>query len=433
MQPIPQEPAAAGNKPAPPPAAAVLDENRAKLRQRWWTHAWLLAGYVLDVLALAIFFWAGAVPAQALATYLLSVGAMLGGYVWWSFRTPPDSHARMVLDSCTRLGTMWLLFLIAWLHPATAFYFFGLVLMLLCITHRRASLSWARALAEWAAATLPTLGLVLHFGAGLIPPIGTAREQLAVTVLLVLLLARGAILGHGDNRRRSVLAHFKQRYRELSANLEDEVVSRTRELGERNAALAEVNRQQQAIASSVAHEFRQPIITVAGHAGALKHQIAGLDARHGAQLDRIVSAARDMEAICDGIQRIIAVERADLRPEDIDLGPLIRSVAHSRAAADRITVEAPDCVRLHADPHWLRLALESLLVHMQAESGADARMRIQAGRTAGGVEVVMECPGQVPDSGVGFALAQCVARRHGGELRTQDLPGATRMVLSMPA
>ena len=410
-----------------------LDEHRANLRQRWWTHTWLLAGYVLDALALAIFLWAGAVPAQALATYLLSVGAALVFYVWWSFRTPPDSHLRTVLDTCTRLGMMWLLFLIAWLHPATSFYFFGLVLMLLCITHRRAALAWSRALTEWAAAAVPTLGLVANFGAGLVPPFGTAREQLAVTAMLVLLLARAAILGHADNRRRSVLAHFKQRYRELSANLEDEVVSRTRELGERNAALAEVNRQQQAIASSVAHEFRQPIITVAGHAGALKHQIPGLDARHGAQLDRIVSAARDMETICDGIQRIIAVERAELRPEGIDLGPLIRSVAHSRAAADRITVEAPDGMRVRADPHWLRLALESLLGHAQAASGADAQVRVRAAGTAGGVEVVVECTGQLPDSGVGFALAQCVARRHGGELRTQDLPGGTRLVLSMPA
>jgi len=433
VQPIAQQPAPAGPQPAPPPAVAVLEEHRANRRQRWWTHAWLFAGYVLDVLALAVFVWAGAVPAQLLATYMLSVGAMLGSYVWWSFRTHPDSHARMVLDGGTRLATMWLLLLLAWLQPATAFYFLGLVLMLLCITHRRAGLSWARALTEWTAATLPTLALVLQYGAGLAPPFGTPREQIAVTLMLVLLLARAAILGHGDNRRRAVLAHFKHRYRELSAHLEDEVVARTRELGERNAALAEVNRQLQAIASTVAHEFRQPIITVAGHAGALKRHVADLDPRHGAQLDRIVAAARDMETICDGIQRIIALEHAELRLEDIALGPLLRAVVHSRAGADHIAVVAPDDVRVHADAHLLRLAFDSLLAHARAACGVDACIRVHAGRTADGVQLVMECPGQLPDSGVGFALAQRVAHRHGGELRAQDTLGGTHLVLSMPA
>lgn len=427
----PVPPAAASTGPPLRPAAAQ-DEHRAKLRQRWWTHAWLLAGYLLDVLALAIFHWAGAVPSQAVATYVLSVGAMLGFYVWWSFRTAPDSLARVVLDSGTRLGTMWLLLLLAWLQPATTFYFVGLVLMLLCITHRRAGLPWARAVMEWMAATLPTVALVLHFGASLAPPFRSPREQMAVTLLLVVLLARAAILGHGDNRRRAVLAHFKQRYRELSTRLEDEVLARTRELGERNAALAEVNRQLHSIANSVAHEFRQPIITVAGHAGALKRHIAGLDPRHGAQLERIAAAARDMEAICDGIQRIIALENAALRPEDVALGPLLRMVVDSRAGADRILASVSGDACLHADPRLLRMALDSLLGHMRAACGAEALIRIHAARTAGGAQVVMECPARLPD-GVAVTLAQRVAHRHGGELETHDLPDGTRLALTIPA
>src|SRR4051812_16386742 len=111
----PVPPAGAG---PPLQPAAARDELRANLRQRWWTHAWLFAGYLLDVLALAIFVWAGAVPVQTLATYVLSVGAMFGFYMWWSLRTLPDSHARMVLDSSPRLATMWLLLLFAWLQPA---------------------------------------------------------------------------------------------------------------------------------------------------------------------------------------------------------------------------------------------------------------------------------------------------------------------------
>jgi signal transduction histidine kinase len=438
-------------------APELLDEPHARRRQRGWIQAWLVAGYLVDSGIVAVFGWAGAVAPLAWAVYMVAFGALLLLFLVSSRLAASSSASREVVDSAARVVTVWQLLAFSWLYPPLTFYFLALVLMLLCFPHRRVRWPALRTAVEWAVIALPAGAVTLALGADAMPPLDDDAGQAATALAAATILARGAVVGYWSNELRALVAHFKEKYRVLSQNLESEVLARTRELEQRNEELAEINRQLQDIGRSVAHDFRQPIITIAGHAGALRRQLPDLDARHAAQLDRIVAAARQMELICDGMKRLMQVEQAVLSRSEVDVTALVQQLALSQPGAPGPAFEAAPGMRVQGDPRLLAMLLEILLANAWAACAGKtgARVRVFAETADGESCICVEDNGEgfseaeadalfvpfarlhggaEPGTGVSLAVAERIARRHGGRLTAHGRVGAgARFRLALPA
>lgn len=438
-------------------APELQDEPHARRRQRWWIQAWLIAGYLVDSGIVAVFAWARAVPPLAWAVYMVAFGALLVLFLVSSRLAASSRVRRDVVDAVTRVLTVWQLLAFTWFYPPLAFYFLALALMLLCFPHRRVRAPALRTAFEWLVIALPAGVVILGLGADAMPPLDDDAGQAATAFAAATLLARGAVLGYWSNELRELAAHFKEQYRTLSENLESEVLARTRELEQRNEELAEINRQLQNIARSVAHDFRQPIITVAGHAGALRRQLPGLDAKHAAQLDRIVAAARQMESICDGMKQLMHVEQAVLQRAEVNVTALVQQLALSQPGARAPAFEAADGMRVRGDPRLVARVMEILLANAWAAcvDKPDARVRVFSEPGVGESRIWVEdngvgfsddeAPGlftpfarlhtgaDAAGTGVSLAVAERIARRHGGRLTAQGRPGAgARFCLALP-
>jgi signal transduction histidine kinase len=430
---------------APPLALEALDEPGMRRRQRLWLSVWMGASYAVDTLVLAMFGWAGAIETHAWVLYLVVCGLLLAFFIAWAACVPPQSPARPALDRVTRLLTMAAMLAFAAMYPPLAFYFISLILVVLGFAHKRPRITARQAFFEWCAVAVPVALLIPVLGPAMAPPLASPAERLLVAAAAVVAVGRAALFGYWNNELKSLLINLKESYRALSATLEEQVVQRTRLLEQRNRELVDMNAQLQDIAASVAHDFRQPIITISAQCSLLKTRLPD-----PAQLDRIARAAAQMENLCDGLSRLIAIQQAPLRLETVDVTAMVGRLLRELAADEpsrKMRLMVARGMQAHADADMLATALRVLLANAWKYTADNARasIAVEQEQRGGFVEIL------VRDNGVGFdpaeaatfftpfrrlhqsrgqhgagtdlAAALRIAKRHGGDIRVQGWAG----------
>ncbi|HEY6035008.1 MAG TPA: ATP-binding protein [Kofleriaceae bacterium] len=227
------------------------------------------------------------------------------------------------------------------------------------------------------------------------------------------------------------------------------------------AAAAE--RELEAFCYSVTHDLRAPLRAITGFSQILRED-------HGAQLDHagrelihdILTAARKMSTLMDGLLSLVRLSRSELHRERIDLGPIVRAATRFLAAGQperQVQVISAESMPADADPRLARVLIEHLLGNAWKFTSRAAAPRIEIGET--------ECEGErafyVRDNGVGFdmayaanlfgpfqrlhgdrelagvgiglAAAQRIIRRHGGRIWAESAvdAGATFFFTFEPA
>lgn len=422
---------------------------------------WLAISLLVDLAVLALFGLTGTIEGTAWLLYAGVSGTLLVVFVWWSgvASASASDAPRVLLDRVCRLLVAAMLVLFAWFYAPLTYYFLALLLLLLCFPHKRPPVLWKQSLVEAIVAGTPA-GLVSAFhGPRAALPLGTPAERWLTCFTILTVVARASLVGYWSNSLRHSLSLLKERYRELSAMREAQVADRTAQLEQRNAELAETNRQLHAIAASVAHDFRQPIITVAGHAGRLRQQAA--DAGERNRLDRVLAAAHQMEQICEGMSRLIDVERAVLELEEVDASNLAEDIVRrlgERVPHRRAEVRVQPGMRVRADPRLLRSALEILVANAFEACAAAAEPQVAVNWRREGAMIALCVEdngaglgvGETADlftpfvrlhsdpaftgTGVNLPIARRIAQRHGGGLEPRARPdGGMRFVLTLPA
>ena len=211
-------------------------------------------------------------------------------------------------------------------------------------------------------------------------------------------------------------------------------------------------RAQQALAQGLAHDLRAPLRAIDSFAMLLGKQLqqgavdeTGLD-----YLQRIRDAAARMGALIDALQELTAAGRAELRDQDVDLSMLadwvgaeLQDAAPGREAVIRV---APG-LRARGDEHYLKRLLNRLMENAWTFSAPRERVEItvEGERTGDTLQLRVRDPGigfdpQYADklfdpfqrlhgadegagAGLGLAIAQCIAQRHGGRIRAESVPG----------
>jgi two-component system sensor histidine kinase HydH len=215
------------------------------------------------------------------------------------------------------------------------------------------------------------------------------------------------------------------------------------------------------LASTVAHEVRNPLNAVGMTAQRLRREFLGtvpegVPARSEAEelLSIMASETQRIERI---VQQFLDYARPPrLAPQSVDLGALVEDAAgRARPLAEargvRLEAVAPGVGTAVVDPAQLRQALDNLVRNAVEATPAGGLVRLAARREAGGhaIEVADTGRGIGPDelprifdlyfttkpegTGVGLAVTQQIVTAHGGTIEVGSRPGeGTTMTVRLP-
>jgi two-component system, NtrC family, sensor histidine kinase HydH len=248
------------------------------------------------------------------------------------------------------------------------------------------------------------------------------------------------------------LAGLRRRYGVLS-----EKHARAEEALRRRDRLAAMGE----LASTVAHEVRNPLNAVGMTAQRLKREFLGATPEGGAERDELQDLLGIMTSETQRIDRIVQqfLEYARpprLAPEAVDLDALVGDVAgRARSRAEsrgvRLEVEASGVGTAVVDPAQLRQALDNLVRNAVEATPEGGRVDLAVRREGGGHVVLVRDTGRgiEPDhlprifdlyfttkadgTGVGLAVTQQIVAAHGGTIEVDSRPGAgTTMTVRLP-
>jgi signal transduction histidine kinase len=191
---------------------------------------------------------------------------------------------------------------------------------------------------------------------------------------------------------------------------------------ERTAALRQANRELEVFSSSVSHDLRAPLRSMAGFAEIL-HEDYGhlLDEEGRSHLQRIRRAATRMGQLIDDLLQLARVSQAELNKAPVNLSELAQDVFDEVASGSpgrSVKLTAQQNLAAVADPSLLRQVLQNLLENALKYSiqRADAEIAFGAKPMPDGKQAFF-----VRDNGCGFDMAQAghlfqpFVRLHNGE------------------
>ena len=216
------------------------------------------------------------------------------------------------------------------------------------------------------------------------------------------------------------------------------------------------------LASTVAHEVRNPLNAVAMTAQRLRREFLGTVPEAAPERGELVELLSTMASETKRIERIVQqfLEYARpprLAPEPVDLGALIEdAAARARPLAEargiRVDAAATEAGTATVDPAQLRQALDNLLRNAVEATPAGGVVSLGARREGKGHAIDVRDTGRgiEPDhlprifdlyfttkpegTGVGLAVTQQIVTAHGGTIEVDSRPGeGTTMTVRLPA
>jgi PAS domain S-box-containing protein len=196
---------------------------------------------------------------------------------------------------------------------------------------------------------------------------------------------------------RTALLHTKNR------ELEDEIAERRR-IGE---LLRSRNEELKGFAYTVSHDLKAPLRGIAGYAQELhRRHSAGLDERARLCLERILTAARNLDQLIEDLLRYARLEAETPTPAEVDVARIIEAILRDRRPAiQQGTPEAEVTVSLAVTRYrgWER-GLTQVLANLidnalkYSRHATPPRVRIATVVTRGALRLA------VSDNGIGFDM-----------------------------
>ncbi|MFK8003166.1 MAG: PAS domain-containing sensor histidine kinase [Polyangiales bacterium] len=250
---------------------------------------------------------------------------------------------------------------------------------------------------------VPTLGPELQRDARL----GLGASGFAVVLFVLLALTMRQML-----RQRAEALHAAEDARRLAV------------LGEMTAVLA--------------HEIRNPLASLKGHAQLLVEMLDGAQRR---KADKVVAEAWRLEELTRHL--LDFVRSPELKRERTDLAQLAREVGESIEGEFQTRGEASACV----DAARVRQALTNIASNAAA-AGGPVELVVQSEGALASIQVLDQGPGldgtleelcepfyttRTRGTGLGLSIAKRIIDQHGGELRAQSRPeGGACFTIELP-
>lgn len=182
---------------------------------------------------------------------------------------------------------------------------------------------------------------------------------------------------------------------QLNADLERRVKERTADLERATADL-------QALSYSLAHDLRQPLISMSGYSHLLQEQARGDKEKY--YLERISAGINQINVRADALLYFANLSRAPLQRKCVDLAEIARrhiAALQNREPDRQVTLCLPSELTARADPDLLAQVMAELLDNAWRASAGQALTRIDVGSM---VEADEETIYFVKDNGEGFDM-----------------------------
>jgi signal transduction histidine kinase len=299
--------------------------------------------------------------------------------------------------------------------------------------------------------------------AGMLLILVVACTGLAVAALLTRqttrplarLVTASRAIARGELRQR-VPVRGPREVRELAGafNAMAETLERTLATLSKRQALAAVGE----FAAVLAHEVRNPLTAIRIDLQRVE-EVSHDEARRRALTDRMLESVRRLDRSVSGVLSVARSGRVESEPTPL-LVPLAAAVETARPAISAAGGELRESYAAAALPHVMgdRAALEQLLLNLllnageALDGGFSQLVEVRVEMIAGFVVVRIRDTGRgIPadqidqvfeplfstkrgGTGLGLAVADRIARAHGGEIRVESKPGSgTTMSVHIPA
>ena len=220
------------------------------------------------------------------------------------------------------------------------------------------------------------------------------------------------------------------------------------------------DRLQEHLAHGLSHDLRAPLRSIAGFAARIDDSTSLADADR-ADLARIRAAAARAERLVQALLELLRASRQPMREDEVDISLLCDWVAVELQDGDparAADIEVAQGLWARGDEHWLKVLLRELFdnawkfsipgarVRITVEGAREGdRLRLSVGDRGRGFDMRyadklflpfqrLHGADQGGGDGLGLAIAQQVARRHGGCIQAQSQPGqGSTFFIELPA
>jgi signal transduction histidine kinase len=221
------------------------------------------------------------------------------------------------------------------------------------------------------------------------------KWRIAAAITLIVLQAAFIVVLLVERRRRR---RAKEALDRLNAELEERIAART-------AALNAKTRELETFAYSVAHDLKAPLRGIDGYSRLLlEDHFETLNDEGRSFLETIQGSTEEMSQLIDDLLEYSRLERHELKPDRVELGPLIKTMVEQkkREATDNgidfiVSVNGGSVV---ADTNGLILSLRNYLDNAVKFTGRIPNPRIEVGSKETAQNHVI----WVRDNGVGFDM-----------------------------